>query len=350
MRLASWINKGLDWALSDKVMTLQKRVKSMMEKNTSLADVIQRFFGMPHEEIWKLLFNAQKTWPETTKDLGLDCAHPATPAPEKKGKEARSGLCRKGTSDIASEDTEALPSHEGDEDEEEEEESNSPLKGGKKKIGASVDLEAEASKTGKISLSDYSESDAKAVPEWHPRPKPLAEFPARDLPQQSSSFRNSLAPEMMESETPPRASPPHAADDTEVLSQRTSPGQREVQKAAETTPEASAKDAEVSELQRKLKLAGDEIDRINKRFDEDQGTATEVETLKSALAEAKEEARASKAAANKAAAEVEPEKVARRKYKERVTEVEQALQDAANKCESLEESNKAQGAELTKAL
>jgi len=34
---------------------------------------------------------------------------------------------------------------------------------------------------------------------------------------------------------------------------------------------ASAKDAEVSELQRKLKLANDEIDCINKRFDEAQG-------------------------------------------------------------------------------
>ena len=54
---------------------------------------------------------------------------------KKKGKEARSGLRRKGTSDIGSEDTEALSSHEGDEDEEEEEESNSPLKGGKKKRG-----------------------------------------------------------------------------------------------------------------------------------------------------------------------------------------------------------------------
>ena len=100
-------------------------------------------------------------------------------APEKKAKkkdkEARSGLRRKGTSDTASGDTEAPSSHEGDEDEEEEEESNSPLKGGKKKRGASMDLEAEASKKGKISLSDDSESDAEAIPEWHPRPKPLAE-------------------------------------------------------------------------------------------------------------------------------------------------------------------------------
>nr|XP_020175633.1 protein WEAK CHLOROPLAST MOVEMENT UNDER BLUE LIGHT-like 2 [Aegilops tauschii subsp. strangulata] len=113
---------------------------------------------------------------------------------------------------------------------------------------------------------------------------------------------------------------------------------------------ASTKDAEVSELQRKLKLADDEIDRINKRFDEVQGTATEVKTLKSALAEAKKGARASKAAADKAAADLEAKQVTRRRCEARVTEVEQALQDAANKCEALEEQNKAQAAELTKAL
>ena len=41
--------------------------------------------------------------------------------------------------------------------------------------------------------------------------------PARDLPQLSSSSGNSLEPGMVESETPPRASPPTAMDDTEVL-------------------------------------------------------------------------------------------------------------------------------------
>ena len=100
-------------------------------------------------------------------------------APEKKarkkGKEAKSGLRRKGTSDAMSGDTEVLSSHEGDEDEEEEEEeSNSPLKE-KKKRTASADLVAEVSKRGKISLSDGSESDAKAIPEWRPRTKPLAD-------------------------------------------------------------------------------------------------------------------------------------------------------------------------------
>ena len=93
---------------------------------------------------------------------------------KKKGKEARSGHRRKGTSDAASRNTEAPSSHEGDEDEEEEEESNSPLKGGKKKTGASVDLEVEASKKGMLSLLADSESDAEALPQWNPRPKPVA--------------------------------------------------------------------------------------------------------------------------------------------------------------------------------
>ena len=88
---------------------------------------------------------------------------------KKKGKEAKSGLRHKGASDVVSEDTETHSSP--DEDEGEEEESNSPPKGGKKKRGASADLGAEASKKGRISPRDDSESDAD---EWRPRPKPLA--------------------------------------------------------------------------------------------------------------------------------------------------------------------------------
>ena len=95
---------------------------------------------------------------------------------KKKSKEAKSGLRRKGTSDAMSGETEASSSHEGDEDEEEEEEeSSSPPKGRKKKRAASVDPEAEASKRGKISLSNGSDSDAKAIPKRRPRAKILAE-------------------------------------------------------------------------------------------------------------------------------------------------------------------------------
>ena len=94
---------------------------------------------------------------------------------KKKSKEAKGGLRRKGTSDAMSGDTKAPSSHEGDEDEEEEEaESDSPLKGRKKKRAASVDPEAEASKRGKVSLSDGSDTDAEHSPMWRPREKPLA--------------------------------------------------------------------------------------------------------------------------------------------------------------------------------
>ena len=41
MRLASWTNKGLVWGSTAEVMTLQKRIKNMIGKNTSLTDVIQ---------------------------------------------------------------------------------------------------------------------------------------------------------------------------------------------------------------------------------------------------------------------------------------------------------------------
>ena len=40
MRLASWINKGLDWGSTDEVLMLQKRTKNIIEKNTSLTDVV----------------------------------------------------------------------------------------------------------------------------------------------------------------------------------------------------------------------------------------------------------------------------------------------------------------------
>ena len=80
------------------------------------------------------------------------------------------------------------------------------------------------------------------------------------------------------------------------------------------------------------------------------GSAAEVETLKSALAQAKKEARANKAAADKAAAELKTEQVTRRQHEERVAEVEQELKDAIGKCEALEGKNTAQAAELAKAL
>ena len=69
--------------------------------------------------------------------------------------------------------------------------------------------------------------------------------------------------------------------------------------------------------------------------------AAEVETLKGALAQAKKEAEANKAAADKAAAELKTEQAARRQHEARVAEVEQELKDAISKCETLEEKTSA---------
>ena len=96
MRLTSWQEKVLDWSLSDELTALQTRIRSMMDKNVKLVDVIQvmlvrrilpcqnrschlwefdpaehktlqRYFRTTHEDIWKVLFKANETWPETTE-------------------------------------------------------------------------------------------------------------------------------------------------------------------------------------------------------------------------------------------------------------------------------------------
>ena len=65
------------------------------------------------------------------------------------------------------------------------------------------------------------------------------------------------------------------------------------------------------------------------------GAATEVESLKMALAEAKKKAA--------------KEQAAREKHEARVNEVQQELQDAMKKCESLERNIADQESELAKA-
>ena len=78
--------------------------------------------------------------------------------------------------------------------------------------------------------------------------------------------------------------------------------------------------------------------------------AAEVESLKSALAQAKKEAEVSKAASDKAAKELEVERTAREQHEARVGEVEHELKDAIAKCESLKQKSSEQASELTKDL
>lgn len=107
LRLASWINKGLDWGSTDEVQTLQSHIQSILENDTGLIIVIQvmlvrrilpcqrrplrmlqfnpegprtlqRFFSTTHRGMWKLFFKTRKQWPDTSEDIGLDCNHPDT--------------------------------------------------------------------------------------------------------------------------------------------------------------------------------------------------------------------------------------------------------------------------------
>ena len=75
-----------------------------------------------------------------------------------------------------------------------------------------------------------------------------------------------------------------------------------------------------------------------------------METLRGELAQAKEQARVSKAAADKVAVDLTAEQTARHRFEEEVTEMEQKLKDATAKCESLEKGNRAKDTELAKAL
>ena len=107
IQLASWINKGLDWGSIDEVQTLQSRIKSLLERDIDLFNVIQlmlvrrtlpcqrrplhmwefnpegprtlqHFFGTTHKGMWKLFFGKRKQWPDTTEDIGLNYNHPDT--------------------------------------------------------------------------------------------------------------------------------------------------------------------------------------------------------------------------------------------------------------------------------
>ena len=78
--------------------------------------------------------------------------------------------------------------------------------------------------------------------------------------------------------------------------------------------------------------------------------ATAVEALREELALAKDQARASDAAALKAAEELRAERAARRRSKDKVAEMAAELKNAANRHELLEKENKAISAELKKAL
>ena len=75
-----------------------------------------------------------------------------------------------------------------------------------------------------------------------------------------------------------------------------------------------------------------------------------VEALREELAQAKEQARASNAAALKAAKELRAEQAAHRQSEEKIAKMAKELKNAADRYVLLEKENKASSAELDKAL
>ena len=78
--------------------------------------------------------------------------------------------------------------------------------------------------------------------------------------------------------------------------------------------------------------------------------AASVEALRAELAQAQEQARASNAAAIKAAEELRAEQAAHRGSKEKIAKMAEELKNAADQYVLLEKENKASSAELDKAL
>ena len=78
--------------------------------------------------------------------------------------------------------------------------------------------------------------------------------------------------------------------------------------------------------------------------------AAAVEILRAELARAKEQARISNAADEKASAELKAEQAARHQYEEKISSMTLKLKEAASRCGFLERDNKAKTADLDKAL
>ena len=75
-----------------------------------------------------------------------------------------------------------------------------------------------------------------------------------------------------------------------------------------------------------------------------------VETLRAELARAKEQARMSNAAAEKASAELKAKQAARRQDEEKISMMALELKNVVSRCEFLEKDNKAKMADLDKAI
>ncbi|XBI00158.1 hypothetical protein VPH35_129298 [Triticum aestivum] len=113
---------------------------------------------------------------------------------------------------------------------------------------------------------------------------------------------------------------------------------------------AADQSIEVAELRRQIGSIDADIALVNERLNESQDGAAAVEALRAELAQAKEQARASNAAALKAAEELRAEQAAHRRSKEKIAKMAVELKNAADRYELLEKENQVNSADLNKAL
>ena len=138
---------------------------------------------------------------------------------------------------------------------------------------------------------------------------------------------------------------------------------------------AAYQSVEVAELRRQIGSIDADITLVNERLKESQGIcsvlccigkyergiilmqyvwtadgAAAVEALRAELAQAKEQARASDAAALKAAEELRAEQAAHRRSEEKIAEMVVELKNAADRYEPLKKEHKDSSADLDKAL
>ena len=106
-RLASWVNKGLDWGLSKDVPLLQGHIRDLLKGDLNLVKVtqvmlirrtlpgkrrslrlwefnpegpraLQHFMGATPMELYKMFFGSQAMCPDLTEDAGLNRNRPNT--------------------------------------------------------------------------------------------------------------------------------------------------------------------------------------------------------------------------------------------------------------------------------
>ena len=62
-----------------RILPFQIRTYNLWEFDPAKHQILQHFFGVTHEGIWKVLFKANETWPKENEDRGYNLTHPASP-------------------------------------------------------------------------------------------------------------------------------------------------------------------------------------------------------------------------------------------------------------------------------